>query len=521
MASATAGGDVINGGALILVSDSEALRDSPALHKHHRLARSLLHVGFIREMKPDAAERRRLAALLRAPPTQRLRADERELIWKFRYTLTSQPHALTRVLKCVDWTDTREVAHARSLIDQWSPAPVDDLIELLSATFVSASPWLRAFAVTALRTRATDAQLLAYLLPLVQAVQYERHVPLPPSEAPLAALLIARAVANATEADGELAVLFHWYLNVERRDARHGMHYAQVHDTFLSRLAELPDAAALHITLRRQERLVSVLSATAQALKTSGESRPKRIAKLQSMLASSDSPLSAARMQAEPVRLPLDPSVTACATAPAKCTVFKSALSPLGIAFERCAATAVASTPIAEDRDEARPAEARSSEAGAGPLGAAEKRQPASTSAEAAAQWAATKTAAARQWCAHALGGGGSSAAAAASGVEGDAGGAGGGGAGGEWGDGAGAGGTGGGAGPAPAVAEAAQPAISRTVSYEGGAAPSAQTTPPAMYSLIFKSGDDMRQACAFALPPCMLSRCQACLDGHRTNWWW
>eukprot|EP00964_Phaeocystis_antarctica_P029722 scaffold16765_cov33-Phaeocystis_antarctica.AAC.1 len=52
---------------------------------------------------------------------------------------------------------------------------------------------VREFAVTALRERASDPQLLSYLLPLVQALQYEAALPLPPDEAPLAALLIGRA----------------------------------------------------------------------------------------------------------------------------------------------------------------------------------------------------------------------------------------------------------------------------------------------------------------------------------------
>ena len=81
------------------------------------------------------------------------------------------------------------------------------------------------------RDRASDEQLLSYLLSLVQALQYERESNQPPSEGPLAALLIARAVKNA-----ELANFLHWYLLVER-NSRHGTHYAHVHDAFLQLLA--------------------------------------------------------------------------------------------------------------------------------------------------------------------------------------------------------------------------------------------------------------------------------------------
>ena len=62
---------------VVLVSDLEIHRDSPALQKHRKLARSLLSAGFARELKPDAEERRRLSALVLAPPTLRLREEER------------------------------------------------------------------------------------------------------------------------------------------------------------------------------------------------------------------------------------------------------------------------------------------------------------------------------------------------------------------------------------------------------------------------------------------------------------
>ena len=56
---------------------------------------------------------------MQAPPTGKLRDEERELMWKFRYTLTSEKKALTKLLKCVDWGDQREV-HAPMLLPDTS-----------------------------------------------------------------------------------------------------------------------------------------------------------------------------------------------------------------------------------------------------------------------------------------------------------------------------------------------------------------------------------------------------------------
>lgn len=319
---------------IFLLTDLEVHRENPSLQKHRKLARSLLSAGFAKELKPDAEERRRLSALLLAPPTQRLRDDERELIWKFRYTLTSEKKALTKLLKCVDWGDQRELHAALLLVQQWVPVDVQDLLELLSSSFVGAAAWVREFAVSALRERATDSQLLSYLLPLCQALQYEAVLPLPPDEAPLAALLIERAAPNM-----ELANFFHWYLLVERRDARHSTHFGSVHDAFLRELNRTPRGAKFHESLRRQEALLASLSNAAQALKASGESRPRRIARLRAMLEPPHGALASLHSLQRPLLLPLDPSVRVVGTVPQNATVFKSAMSPLGLTFVIATAT--------------------------------------------------------------------------------------------------------------------------------------------------------------------------------------
>lgn len=351
----------LHGTPIVLVSDLEQHRKNPALVKHHKLARSLVSAGFAKELKPDAEERRRLGTLVQYPPTKRLREDERELMWKFRYSLTAEKRALTKLLKCVDWADSREVYHARQLLQHWVPVDVQDLLELLGNAFVSAAPWVREFAVTALRERATDSQLLSYLLPLVQSIQYEQALLQPPQETaparhrrlvlfwpltsarrtpsprsfptqlpwqecPLAALLIRKALCNL-----RIANFLHWYLEVERRDPRHGSHFVQVHDSFLEQLhAASPEFAT---ALQRQAGLIGALSQASQALKHSSESRPRRIARLQAMFEPPE-PLAPLLSLTTPLVMPLDPCVRLYAAVPSRATVFKSAMSPLSLTFE-------------------------------------------------------------------------------------------------------------------------------------------------------------------------------------------
>ena len=188
---------------IVLPADRELFRPSPIVAKHHKLARTLLSAGFARDLKPDVDERAALAMLCALPPTQPLKESERELIWKFRYSLVPNKGGLTKMLRCVDWGDAREAAGARQLAAQWAAVPVGELLELLGDGFANAAPWVRVMAVEALAKRASDAQLLTYLLPLVQAIQYERDAQRHPAEGPLASLLILRALSAAAATTAE------------------------------------------------------------------------------------------------------------------------------------------------------------------------------------------------------------------------------------------------------------------------------------------------------------------------------
>ena len=112
---------------------------------------------------------------------------------------------------------------------------------------------------------------------------------------------------------------------------RHGAHYAHVHDTFLQQLHAA--ASNLSIALRQQESLVAALSQASQVLKSSGESRPKRIQRLQAMFEHPEM-LGPLKSLASPLLMPLDPRLRIVASPPSRATVFKSAMSPLGLTFE-------------------------------------------------------------------------------------------------------------------------------------------------------------------------------------------
>lgn len=158
--------------------------------KHHRLARSERSRISDRDAKPTAkfvllfyskiylnsnyfffSIRDQLHTIVyRYPPTCVLSSEEQDLLWKFRFYLSSHKKALTKFLKCINWETHAEVQQALILLSKWAPMDVEDALELLSPAFKH--PQVRKYAISRL-AQAPDEDLLLYLLQLVQALKYE------------------------------------------------------------------------------------------------------------------------------------------------------------------------------------------------------------------------------------------------------------------------------------------------------------------------------------------------------------
>ena len=64
-----------------------------------------------------------------------LSSQDRSLLWRFRWSLTGEKRALTKVLQSVDWADAQETQQAIELINFWTAIDVADALELLSPAF--------------------------------------------------------------------------------------------------------------------------------------------------------------------------------------------------------------------------------------------------------------------------------------------------------------------------------------------------------------------------------------------------
>ena len=178
--------------------DPELARENPVEQKYHKLSRSAKGLSD-RDLKPRIAERRALDRIISSPVT-RLTREEKELLWKFRFSLLDDRRALTKFLRAVDWSDVVETAEAVSLLGRWTAVDIAAALEMLSSSFTNEE--VRAYAVKQL-ARADNDEISAYLLQLVQALRYETNYP-----SPLSSFLIDRCTASM-----QLCNFFYWSVN--------------------------------------------------------------------------------------------------------------------------------------------------------------------------------------------------------------------------------------------------------------------------------------------------------------------
>ncbi|KAJ7556486.1 hypothetical protein O6H91_05G085500 [Diphasiastrum complanatum] len=262
---------------LVVVWDPEVGRQNPCENKQLKLARSVTRGMIDRDMKPSANERKEIQKILKYPPTRNLSGEERQLLWKFRFSLMSERRALTKFLRCVDWSDAQEAKQAVDLMRRWAKIDIADALELLSPLFESEE--VRAYAVTVLE-RAEDEELHCYLLQLVQALRFERS-----DKSRLAFFLVLRAVQNF-----DLASFLRWYITVELSDPSYAKRFYSIYEIF--------EDSMMKITVNGREDCV-------------GEKM----------------------WQSLPIPLPLDPTILITGIIPGESSIFKSALHPLRLTF--------------------------------------------------------------------------------------------------------------------------------------------------------------------------------------------
>jgi len=226
--------------------DYEDENDSPIDDKYRTLAHDLLRGLVDPALKPDRVQRDKLAAII-ASPSHHPSREEKDLLWRFRFSLVDNRRALTKFLLAVDWTVESEVVQAAELLEQWrkrSPIEVTDALKLLGKQVAYQTNLVRAYAIDTLAS-APDEELNLYLLQLVQALKFENiqetgvnHQVGSTStnkKSSLATFLIGRAARNV-----QLANYLYWYLKVELQDPAHGARYREIFAELQQTLSRTP-----------------------------------------------------------------------------------------------------------------------------------------------------------------------------------------------------------------------------------------------------------------------------------------
>ncbi|KAG0084079.1 Phosphatidylinositol (PI) 3-kinase [Podila epicladia] len=304
--------------SIFIVEDHEIARENPVEAKHRRLVRSHRNSPLDRELKPNPKIRDELNQILRYPPSHSLTAEEKDLLWKFRFYLTRDKRALTKFLKSVVWSDPAEAKQAVDLLPDWVNIDVDDALELLGSAFENRE--VRSYAVGQLRS-ANDDDLLLFLLQLVQGLKFE-HIDNSSVESNLAEFLIERSVKNPI-----LGNYFYWYLMIEYEDPAVGKMYGKVSYQYMSAMS--PTGGLRRQNLHRQAKLIETLANLSKSVKQTRESRPKKIERLREYISDPKNEL----MSFEPLALPLDPRIEVTGIIPSQTGIFKSSLLPLHLTF--------------------------------------------------------------------------------------------------------------------------------------------------------------------------------------------
>ncbi|OWM76069.1 phosphatidylinositol 3-kinase, root isoform [Punica granatum] len=315
---------IVTTNELVIVWDPEVGKTNPSEHKQLKLARSLTRGIIDKDLKPSSTERKSIQRILKYPPTRNLSGDERQLLWKFRFSLMSEKRALTKFLRCVEWSDIQEAKQALELMGRWETIDVCDALELLSPVFESEE--VRAYAVSVLE-RADDEELQCYLLQLVQALRFERS-----DKSRLSQFLVQRSLRNI-----ELASFLRWYVAVELYDPTYAKRFYCTYEILEENMMKLgpsvngsEDGFKLWQSLVRQTELTAQLCSIMRDVRNVRGNTQKKIEKLRQLLSGL---LSELTYFEEPIRSPLSPDILITGIEPSESSIFKSALHPLRLTF--------------------------------------------------------------------------------------------------------------------------------------------------------------------------------------------
>lgn len=334
---------------LITVWDPELNEENPSERKYRKLARDILRGSIDPNLKPSRDENVRIEALL-STPTSSLKMDDKDLLWKFRYTLTDNKKAVVKFLLSVDWNEETERQQTADLLSHWCEIDIADALKLLGREKEFKHEIVRNFAVSTL-AKAKNEELFDFLLQLVQALRYEKsptaaavvtsarggaalnedgsesgssHAA-PETLGPLARFLIERSSTSF-----QMANYFFWYLKVEAGDVSQDAHiFRQVLTRLLDDLQQGDEKRPIYDMITTQRTFMDQILAIHNRAREEKGKKGLKEEKLRQLLKHQ-----LAWPKGHVIRMPLDPDVHLSGIVPSSAKMFKSAMYPAVIQFQ-------------------------------------------------------------------------------------------------------------------------------------------------------------------------------------------
>ncbi|XP_023038840.1 phosphatidylinositol 4,5-bisphosphate 3-kinase catalytic subunit gamma isoform [Piliocolobus tephrosceles] len=277
--------------------------------------------------------RKQLEAIIATDPLNPLTAEDKELLWHFRYESLKHPKAYPKLFSSVKWGQQEIVAKTYQLLarrEVWDQSALDVglTMQLLDCNFSDEN--VRAIAVQKLESLEDD-DVLHYLLQLVQAVKFE-----PYHDSALARFLLKRGLRNK-----RIGHFLFWFLRSEIAQSRH---YQQRFAVILEAYLRGCGTAMLH-DFTQQVQVIEMLQKVTLDIKSLSAEKYDVSSQVISQLKQKLENLQNSQLP-KSFRVPYDPGLKAGALAIEKCKVMASKKKPLWLEFKCADPTALSNETI-------------------------------------------------------------------------------------------------------------------------------------------------------------------------------
>ena len=255
--------------------------------------------------KMDKQSRDRFLRVLNDPIAS-MTAQDKEMVWRLRYTLMSEPNYLPKFLLSVNWFSAEAVTEAYRLLYKWEIPRYVQALQLLDSHYPD--PRVRAYAVQLLGTL-DDDELLGFMLQLTQLLKFETF-----HDSALVRFLLRRALSNPEKIGHALF----WYLKAEMHVKEVKQRFGLILKLYMRTCGEYRTALGHQLLVMRR---LEEVARHVQACQTKEE----RLQVLRERISQTDFP--------SVFQLPLNPSLRVKGIIASKCRVMESKKKPLWLTF--------------------------------------------------------------------------------------------------------------------------------------------------------------------------------------------